>query len=135
MIFMKYKINGSDYFMKVKFKNLETFIYLTSYCLYRDKVSMAGDGIEENLNGFILYEDDEETVIRDCSDYKYKWNIYTEYENGIVLTESRTNREMKPVDNEEDLQEIINPFSNEELTEAVAGLMYELSMIQLGLEV
>ncbi len=121
--------------MKVKFKNLETFIYLTSYCLYRDKVSMAGDGIEENLNGFILYEDDEETVIRDCSDYKYKWNIYTEYENGIVLTESRTNREMKPVDNEEDLQEIINPFSNEELTEAVAGLMYELSMIQLGLEV
>lgn len=83
--------------MKVKFNNSENFIQLTSYGMYSNKVDMTGEGIAENLSGFILYEDDETTVIRDCSDYKYKWNIYTEYENGIVLTNSETDREQEPI--------------------------------------
>lgn len=121
--------------MKIKFNLSENFLYLSSYCLYQDKVFLSGSGIEENLNGFILYEDDEKTVVRDCSDYMYKWNVYTEYENGIVLTNSETDREQEPIDNTEVLQEIIDPLTNEELTEAVASLMYEVSTMQLGMEV
>ncbi len=83
--------------MQIKFNNSKNFIYLTAYCLYQNKVSITGEGITENLSGFILYEDDEKTVVRDCSDYKYKWNIYTEYENGIVLTNSETDREQEPI--------------------------------------
>lgn len=105
--------------MKTKFNGLENFLYLSSYCLYQDKVFLSGNGIEENLNGFILYEDDEETVVRDCSDYKYKWNIYTEYDNGIVLTNSETDREQAPtLLTEEQLEENLNMLKENKIIES-----------------
>ena len=83
--------------MKVKFNDSDNFILLTGYVLYNDKVKLTAFGITENLSGFMLYEDDEKTIVRDCTGYKYKWNIYTEYENGIMLTKSETDREQKPI--------------------------------------
>ena len=121
--------------MKVKFNNSDNYIFLTGCVLYANKVKLTAPGITENLSGFILYEDDEESIVRDCTDYKYKWNIYTEYENGIMLTKLETDRERKPNPNAEPPREIIDPLTNEELTEAVAELMYETSMMQLGMEV
>lgn len=120
--------------MKVKFNDSDNFIKLDSYVLYQDKVDMQGQGITENLSGFILYEDDEETIVRDCSEYKHKWNIYTERENGIVLTESETDRERKPNPDAEKPVEIVDVPNNEELAECIADLMYELSASELGLQ-
>ena len=120
--------------MKVKFNDSDNFIKLDSYVLYQDKVDMQGQGITENLSGFILYEDDEETIVRDCSEYKHKWNIYTERENGIVLTESETDRERKPNLDAEKPVEIVDVPNNEELAECIADLMYELSASELGLQ-
>lgn len=120
--------------MKVKFNDSDNFMKLDSYVLYQDKVDMQGQGITENLSGFILYEDDEETIIRDCSEYKHKWNIYTERENGIVLTESETDRERKPNLDAEKPVEIVDVPNNEELAECIADLMYELSASELGIQ-
>lgn len=120
--------------MKVKFNDNDNFMKLDSYVLYQDKVDMQGQGITENLSGFILYEDDEETIIRDCSEYKHKWNIYTERENGIVLTESETDRERKQNPDAEKPVEIVDVPNNEELAECIADLMYELSASELGIQ-
>ncbi len=119
--------------MKVKFSDSDNFIKLDSCVLYRDRVDICGQGITENLSGFMLYEDDEKTLVRNCSAYIYKWNICTERENGIVLTESETDREREPNPGAEPPQEAIDPLTNDELTECVADLMYEVSMSQLGL--
>ena len=119
--------------MKVKFNDSENFIQLTGCVIYTEKVKLTAPGIQKNFSGFMLYEDDGETLVRDCSEYKYKWNIFTEYEDGIMLTESETNREREPNLSAEPPQEIIDPLSTEELTEAVADLMYEMSLSQLAI--
>ena len=119
--------------MKVKFNSSKEFIHIRRYTLAPSYVKLIDEKLVWDLGGFILYEDDEKTVIRDCSDYNYKWNIYTEYPNGVVLTNSETEREREPNPNAPAPVEIADPLSNEELTEAVADLMYEASMAKLGL--
>lgn len=118
--------------MKVKFNNSENFIILNGLAVGRNKVTLAGDGIGENLSGFVLYNDDETTVVRDCSDFVYRWDIYNENTEQITFTNSETDRQSEQVETEMP-KEIVDPLSNEELTETVADLMYEVSVAQLGL--
>lgn len=82
--------------------------------------------------GFRILRDDD-TVLKDCENFIYKWNIYTDYEDGIVLTSSKTDRERKPVENADEPVEVVDPLNNDDLTECVADLMYELSCNELGL--
>lgn len=122
--------------MKVKFKRIDDYIKLKGFVLYNDMVYMRGDGINpelimENPCGFILYKDDEKTVIRDCSDYLYRWDIYNKEENQITLTNSETNQQRKPKENVEPSVEEVGPLSNEELTECVAELLYKDSLREL----
>ncbi|MCM1561511.1 MAG: hypothetical protein NC123_18545 [Butyrivibrio sp.] len=119
--------------MKVKFMDTDELIQLTGCVIYQDKIKLSAPGIKENLSGFMLYEDDGITLVHDCSEYKYRWNIYTEYENGIMLTESETDRERKPNPDADPPREVVDPLSNDELTEAIADLMYEASMNSLGM--
>ena len=121
--------------VKAKFKNEERYHAVGAFAACGDVVTIKGDTITENLSGFILYEDDEKTVIRDYSAYVYKWNIYTDYTNGIALTKSETNREREPIPCTTPPQEIIDPLTNEELTSTIAELLYETSLMQLGMEV
>ncbi len=118
--------------MKVKFNDSEEFIILQGWVIGKNEVTMIADGIGENLSGFVLYGDDETTVVRDCSDHVYRWDIYTEKKGQITFTNSETDRQMKPTKMEVQ-KEIVDPLSNEELTEIVADLMYEVSAAQLGL--
>lgn len=118
--------------MKVKFNDSKNFITLNGFAIGKGEVTLVGKGIGENLSGFILYEDDETTVVRDCSDFVYRWDIYNENANQITFTNSETDRQSKP-DKTEKLKEIVDPLSNEELTESVADIIYEISMTQLGL--
>lgn len=120
--------------MKAKFNDSEEFITLRGWVIGGNQVTMVTDDIgkSENLSGFKLYADDEETVIRDCSDYVYRWDIYTEKKDQITYTNSETYRQGEPSKTETP-KEIVDPLTNEELTEAVADLMYEVSASQLGL--
>ncbi|MDE6601561.1 MAG: hypothetical protein K2K90_05255 [Lachnospiraceae bacterium] len=118
--------------MKVKFNDSENYITLQGWVIGRNMVTLLADGIRENLSGFILYDDDERTVLQDYSDYVYRWDIYTEKKDQITFTNSETDRQGKPALTEMP-KEIVDPLSNEELTEIVADLMYEVSAAQLGL--
>lgn len=118
--------------MKVKFNDSKECMSLHGWVIEDGIVTLVADGINENLSGFILYDDDEKTVVRDCSDYVYRWDIYTEKADQITLTNSETYRQRKQ-DGAEVQKEIVDPLSNEELTEIVADIMYEVSAAQLGL--
>ena len=125
--------------MKLKFKDKEDFIQLSSYTIYTTIPLVFIASSEHDLksdsnifSGFSLYEDDEETLVRDYSDYIYQWNIHQEHENGIYLTCDADFHDTEPDQNFKTV-EYISPLSNEELTECVAELMYEVSCMQLGL--
>lgn len=119
--------------MKIKFNDSDKYIKLQGYATGKDIVTIVADGIKENLSGFIIYGDDEATEMLECSDYVYRWDIYEQRENQIIFTNSETYRQRKPSPSVEPPAEIVDPLTNEELTEAVANLMYEMSLSQLGL--
>lgn len=124
--------------MKLKFKDQESFIKLTSYTIYNQTsvVFIASDyDLKSDPNifsGFQLYEDDEETLVRDYSDYKYQWNIHQECEDGIYLTSNENYHDEESDPNPKHVEHV-SSLSNEELTEAVGDLMYEVSCMRLGL--
>lgn len=125
--------------MKFKFKNQETFIKLSSYSIYNHTPLVFIASSEHDLKsdpnifaGFQLYKDDEETMVGDYSDYIYQWNIHQECENGIYLTNDADFHDIEPDPNFKPVEHV-RPLSNEELTECVADLMYEVSCMQLGL--
>lgn len=120
--------------MKVKFNSSETFIPLLGYGIQPHLVHLFAPNLVWDLDGFILYEDDEETVVLDGSNYIYQWNVITERENGVILTDSETWRETPPDPNAVSV-EVVDPLSVDELTDLVGDLMFELSAIKLGLEV
>lgn len=125
--------------MKLKFSEQEEFVKLSSFSIY-NAISLVFIASSEYdlksdpniFSGFSLYDDDEKTLIRDYSDYIYQWNIHQECENGIYLTNDADFHDSEPDPNAK-VVEYISPLSNEELTECVADLMYEVSCIQLGL--
>lgn len=121
--------------MNVKFNSSETFFKVDSYTIYANMITLIDENLIWDLSGFILYEDDKTTVIRDCSDFIYKWNIYKELEHGVTLTNSETDREPEPGLNKTSPVEEVFPLNNDELTSCVADLMFETSLMKLGMEV
>lgn len=119
--------------MKVKFNNSDAFVQLTSYGIRQHLVQLFAPNLVWDLGGFMIYEDDEKTVVFDGTDYIYQWNVITEWENGVALTDSKTWRETPPDPNDVPI-EVVDPLSIDELTDLVGELMFELSLIQLGLE-
>lgn len=119
--------------MKIKFNDLEKYIAIRGYATGKNIVTIVADDIKEDLSGFILYEDDEVTEILNCSDYIHRWDIYAQSEKQITFTNSETYRQRKPSPDAEPPSEIVDPLSNEALTECVGDLMYEVSLMQLGL--
>lgn len=120
--------------MIVKFNNSENFIHIRRCSVTQNTVKLIDENLVWDLGGFKLY-DDKKKLIRDCSDYNYKWNIHTEYQYGVILTNSETDREREINPNDPEPIEVIDPLSAEELTSCVADLLYETSLMKLGLEV
>ena len=129
---MYIKFNGSEEIFEIKsIQNIKKTL-----------VIIKGINLpENNMNGFQFIINEEE---KDYSDYKYIFNVITKFENVIMLSNNEEFIETEdnpagryycePDPNE--VQEIIeDPLTNEELTEAVANLMYEISILQLGMEV
>lgn len=71
--------------MYVKFLNEETKKYLDGYGVSKKIISLVCPNQEENLNGFILYDDDGNTV-KDCSDFVYRWDVLENDQSKIYYT-------------------------------------------------
>ena len=53
------------------------------------KVEIHFDEFQPDIDfshGFIIYSGDPSNIIENCLDYTKKWNVLTELEDGIVLT-------------------------------------------------
>lgn len=116
---------------KVIFADSDTTIGIRGYSIQEDRVSLHYDNPKENLNGFYIYEGDN--LVFDGSDYIYRWDVVDQKPNTIYYTNNPGYCQTEPFQDLGDVPEPAEPLTNEELTEAVADLMYEVSMMQLGL--
>ncbi len=117
---------------KIKYNDDDTLIELNGYGIQEHIVALYYPDVTENLEGFILYNPDG-TILKDCSDFKYRYDILENDSKSIYYTDlndmvqyEKWNRDYTDTIDEE-------PLTNEELTECVADLMYEASLIQLGI--
>lgn len=118
--------------MYVKFNDEDIFRRVISYGINPFLINLFGPEIIEDFSGFKLYKDDKETVEKDCSEYIYKWNIYTEYpDGGCIYTNDQNLKEPDP--KTVVMEETVDPLNDSQLTEVVADLMYEVDMIKLGI--
>lgn len=121
--------------LTIRYKNKKRKIEIDGYSLRENVIGITYPGAEkeENLSGLELYAPNGELLL-DCSDFKYRWNVLEDIPNKIYYTDKKENVQTQkiPVNHEEYVEEV-EPLTNEELTEAVADLMYEVSMAQLGL--
>lgn len=119
----------------IRYKNRKDKIEIDGYSWRENIIGITYPGAEkeENLSGLELYAPNGELLL-DCSDFKYRWNVLEDIPNKIYYTDKKENVQTQkfPVNNE-DCEEEAEPLTNEELTEAVADLMYEVSIVQLGL--
>lgn len=92
-----------------------------------------GEKLSENLSGFKIVKGD--SIICDASDFKYRWDVINHREGMIYYTNDPDSKQTTPFRalNESDVLIQEESLSNEELTEAVADLMYEISAAKLGL--
>ncbi len=115
---------------KIKYSNQDTYIDIRGYMISDNLVSLSYPNADINTSGFVIYQGNE--IIMDCSDFKYRWDILEDDSNKIYYTNDPENVQKKAF-NHENMVEDIDPLSNEELTECVADLMYEMSLAQLGM--
>lgn len=116
--------------MKVVYADGESF-ELNGYSIGENLVSLHYDNPTENLSGFCIYEG--ENKVFDGSGFTYRWDVVEQKTNEIYYTNNPDYRQTEPFPDLSNVQEQAEPLNNEELTEAVADLMYEVSMMQLGL--
>lgn len=105
---------------------------LKSYGISSDIIILSYQDVNENLSGFSIY-DGNDNLIMDCSDFIYRWDVLEDSNNKIYYTNSPDNVQTMKF-NTDDQEEEVEPLNNRELTEAVADLIYELSVTQLGLQ-
>lgn len=116
---------------KIKFQNEEMYRDLRGYMVSTDIVGLSYPDAKENLSGFVIYDSDGQ-VAADCSDYIFRWDVLEANPDRIYYTNSADNVQTKKFDTENQIEEA-DPLTNEELTEAIADLMCEVSMMQLNI--
>ena len=87
---------------------------------------------EENLSGFYIIDKDGRLLF-DAYDFIYRFDVVDTKADEICYTNDKDYRQTEPWAELCDIPEQPQTLTNEELTEAVADLMYEVSMVQLGL--
>lgn len=118
-------------YIKVVFADSDEAVEIRGYSITEKLVSIHYDNPQENLSGFCIYEG--ENLVFDGADFTYRWDIVDQKPNEIYYTNDPDYRQTEPFRDPGDIPEQIEPLTNEELTEAVADLMCEVSMMQLGL--
>lgn len=124
--------------MTIKFNDHEQIYEITSIRRRHGIVVIKGEGLpENNTSGFRLIDGD--AVVEDYSEYRTKYNVITQKEGvmalskGMVETKENSAETLLYTPQEKEIAEDVEPLSAEELTEAVADIMYEISAAQLGL--
>lgn len=124
--------------MTIKFNDHEQIYEITSIRRRHGIVVIKGEGLpENNTSGFRLIDGD--AVVEDYSEYRTKYNVITKKEGvmalskGMVETKENSAETLLYTPQEKEIAEDVEPLSAEELTEAVADIMYEISAAQLGL--
>ena len=105
---------------------------INGYSISGKLVSLHYPHPEENVSGFAIC-DEAGNTIQDCPDFIYRWDVVDQKENAIYYTNDPNYRQTEPWPDLSNIPEQAEPLTNEELTEAVADLMYEVSAAQLGL--
>lgn len=118
-------------YMKVVYKD-GVSCDIHGYTISKKLVSLHYQNPIENVSGFIICNEAGD-VIKDCSDFKYRWDVIDQKENVIYYTNDPDYRQTEPWHELKTIPEQEEPLTNEELTEVVADLMYEVSAAQLGL--
>ena len=99
-------------------------------------ISLANDTITENHSGF-KSKDPDGNMVFDGSDYIYRWDILNNNRpNEIWYTNRPDYRQTQQFPSNKELDAVpipAAPLTNEELTEAIADLMCEVSMMQLNI--
>ena len=118
---------------KVQYNNSEELIELDGYGIQGNVVSLFYPNIQENLSGFAIY-DPEGNVLKVCSEFKYRYDVLEDNPNAIYYTnlEEMVQTEKWNISDSDQVE--AEPLTNEELTECVADLLYETSLMQLGME-
>lgn len=116
---------------KVKFSDSDEAVEIRGYSITEKLVSIRYDNPVENLSGFSIYDGDQ--LVFDGAGFTYRWDVVDQRQNEIIYTNDPDYRQTKPFPDLGDIPEQVEPLSNEELTEAVANLMYDVSRMQLGL--
>lgn len=124
--------------MTIKFNDHEQIYEITSIRRRHGIVVIKGEGLPgNNTSGFRLIDGD--AVVEDYSEYRTKYNVITQKEGvmalskGMVETKENSAETLLYTPQEKEIAEDVEPLSAEELTEAVADIMYEISAAQLGL--
>lgn len=126
--------------MYIKFNNSEDTYEITAYRKTRNFIMIKGKGLPDgNTSGFKIFNG--AALTGDFPEYTKKYNVLTQTqeaafftsENGDIETEDNRVDKYLYEPAQEDIHEDVDPLTNEELTECVADLMYEVSMSQLGL--
>lgn len=119
---------------RIKYNDSDNLIELSGLGEQEHIVVLYYPTVSVNLNGFIIYNPDG-TIYKDCSEYKYRYDILEDKLNVIYYTdlEDMVQTEKWHLSNSDYVMEE-EPLTNAELTECVADLMYETSLMQLGME-
>lgn len=126
--------------MYIRFNDREEYYEISVYRQIGNFVMIRGKDLPtDNESGFKIFQGNK--MIGDFSDYTKKYNVLTTAQDAIFLTdrEDCVETEQDRVDKylyvpaPENIKEDIDPLTNEELTECVADLMYEMSAATLGI--
>ena len=120
-----------DTCLKVVFADGEAFA-LNGYSIQENLVSLHYREPTENKSGFTIYNE-AGNVVAECLYFVYRWDVASQKKGTIYYTNDKDYRQTVPWPDTSGIPEYTEPLSNEELTEAVAELMYEVSVAQLGL--
>ena len=116
---------------KVVFNDSDETVGIRGYSITEKLVSIHYDNPVENLSGFCIYEGED--LVFDGSAFTHRWDVVDQRPNEIYYTNNPSYHQTKSFLDLGDTLEQAEPLTNEELTEAVADLMYEVSMMQLGI--
>lgn len=117
--------------LEVVFTDSSEVVEVYGYSITENLVSICYNNPEENLSGFLIYEDRH--LVFDGSGFTYRWDVVDQKPNEIFYTNDPNYRQTEPWPDLSNVLEKEEPLNNEELTEAVADLMYEVSAAKLGL--
>lgn len=118
---------------KIKYSDSSQMIELNGYGIQDHIVALFYPDIAVNLNGFVLY-DPEGNVLKDCSAYRYRYDVLEDNPNAIYYTDLEEVVQTEKWNHSDNTQIEEEPLTNEELTECVADLLYETSLMKLGME-